>query len=242
MLETDGRFADAAGDAVATDARDRLRQAARRLDASRCRRGRADPDAALAAWTALVDGRWTILDHFDTDGRRYLVARHNEPVATTPKELSQRERQVVGLAAQGHANKLIGYELGLSEGTVKAHLRRGLARLAVGSRAELAALWADLRTAGCLEEMPVGDDTIVVASRDTPTPPACLTKTEGRLLSLVRQGRSDREIARIRGVSPRTVGNQLGSIYRKLGVVSRSELLAREADTVPSVDVAEPGF
>ncbi|HJK99319.1 MAG TPA: helix-turn-helix transcriptional regulator [Polyangiaceae bacterium LLY-WYZ-14_1] len=254
VLEGDGRLADVRDEAAAApDARERLRHAARRLDHAHSRAGRAAADETLSAWDALVDGRWTLLDHFDTDGRRYLVARRNEPIARGPKELSSRERQVVCRAAQGHPNKLIAYELGLAEGTVKAHLRRALTRLSVRGRTELTTLWADLQAAGRLTEAGIrpgdggdGDgglvavdadprhpdddqaDVFFVASRPTPSAPAVLTPAEAALLGLLRQGLSDGEIAASRGVSRRTVGNQLGAIYRKLGVTSRHELLAGE--------------
>jgi len=56
--------------------------------------------------------------------------------------------------------------------------------------------------------------------------PACLTATEREVVTLVLEGRSNREIAEARGASYRTVANQLASIYKKLGVASRTELVA----------------
>lgn len=53
-----------------------------------------------------------------------------------------------------------------------------------------------------------------------------LTRSEAEIARLVFRGRSDREIAEARGASVRTVANQLAAIYRKLGVVSRFELVA----------------
>jgi DNA-binding CsgD family transcriptional regulator len=38
------------------------------------------------------------------------------------------------------------------------------------------------------------------------------------------RGASNQDIARTRGVSVRTVANQLAAVYRKLGVRSRAEL------------------
>ncbi|MGW6461450.1 response regulator transcription factor [Streptomyces sp. NPDC055078] len=43
---------------------------------------------------------------------------------TTPRPLSPREVQVVGLVAQGQSNQQIGDTLGLKPATVKSHLRR----------------------------------------------------------------------------------------------------------------------
>lgn len=56
-------------------------------------------------------------------------------------------------------------------------------------------------------------------------PPATLTLTERAVALLVCEGLSNEDIARARGVSTKTIGNQLESIYRKLGVSSRYELV-----------------
>lgn len=56
-----------------------------------------------------------------------------------------------------------------------------------------------------------------------------LTAAEREVLELVLQGRSNLQIATVRGTSARTVANQLAAIYKKLGVTSRSELAARIA-------------
>jgi DNA-binding NarL/FixJ family response regulator len=58
-----------------------------------------------------------------------------------------------------------------------------------------------------------------------PTAPEGLTEAEQSIALLVYAGRSNREIASARGVSTKTVGNQLDAIYRKLGVQSRVELV-----------------
>ena len=51
-----------------------------------------------------------------------------------------------------------------------------------------------------------------------------LTASEQEVYALMRDGRSYKEIAGIRGVSVRTIGNQIRAIYRKLGICSRREL------------------
>jgi DNA-binding CsgD family transcriptional regulator len=51
-----------------------------------------------------------------------------------------------------------------------------------------------------------------------------LTNAERQVLALACQGLSNEAVAARRGTSPRTVANQLQSIYRKLGIVSRLEL------------------
>jgi DNA-binding NarL/FixJ family response regulator len=53
--------------------------------------------------------------------------------------LTQRERDVVRLVAEGASNDEIGARLGISSRTVESHLRRLFERLDVASRTELAA-------------------------------------------------------------------------------------------------------
>lgn len=71
-------------------------------------------------------------------------------------ELTDRERQVLGLLADGLANKQIARRLGISEKTVKGHLTNLFQRIGVADRTQ-AALWAE-RT-GALK-------TSVTGSRD----------------------------------------------------------------------------
>jgi DNA-binding NarL/FixJ family response regulator len=58
------------------------------------------------------------------------------------------------------------------------------------------------------------------------TAPAPLTAAEAAVAALAAAGLSNGAIARERGSSPRTVANQLASVFRKLGVASRLELCA----------------
>jgi DNA-binding CsgD family transcriptional regulator len=127
-----------ASDALDTHARTRVREGVKKvLDAWALERH--SPDDALANWRALEFGRWSILDTFDTDGKRYVAARRNDPAVDGLGLLTHRERQVAAFAALGHALKLIAYELGLSEPTVSYHLARASQKLGVRTRAELVA-------------------------------------------------------------------------------------------------------
>jgi DNA-binding CsgD family transcriptional regulator len=76
-----------------------------------------------------------------------------------------------------------------------------------------------------------GDEEMVIAS--FPLPPAGprsgppLTGAEGEVITALLEGQSYAEIAGHRGRSVETVAKQAGSAFRKLGVSSRSDLLAR---------------
>ncbi|HEY1957591.1 MAG TPA: LuxR C-terminal-related transcriptional regulator [Polyangiaceae bacterium] len=120
---------------------DALKEAAKAMARARGSSRHADPPGAVEAWKALVSGRWTLLDHFDHDGKRYIVAVRNDPQVPAFSELSPREAQVVAYAAQGHSNKLIAYELGIAPSTVAMHLSTAGGKLGAKSRVELIRVW-----------------------------------------------------------------------------------------------------
>lgn len=137
VLDGGGRVKNATGEAEAASARQVLREAALAIDRSRGRLRSREPERAVEEWKGLVAGRWTLLDHFENDGRRYVLARRNEPGGSPLEKLTPRERQIVGYLALGHAYKLIAYELGISASTVGALVWRAARKLGAASRDEL---------------------------------------------------------------------------------------------------------
>jgi DNA-binding CsgD family transcriptional regulator len=139
ILTPGGHLVHAAKTAQSAKDRRTLTEAARTIDRARGRLRRADPDEAVALWCALWGGRWSLVDHFDCDGRRFLVAHHNLLVDSSPhvRALSEREQQAARLAALGHSNHLIAYELGVSPTTVSEHLAGAARKLGAGTRAAL---------------------------------------------------------------------------------------------------------
>ena len=63
------------------------------------------------------------------------------PQGASPVDLTERERQVLRMIATGNSNKVIGNKLGITEGTVKVHVKNILHKLGLRSRVE-AAVWA----------------------------------------------------------------------------------------------------
>jgi len=83
-----------------------------------------------AVSSAIVDRNRMLDGHSEHDGsRRYLI-----------EQLTPRERDVLGLLLDGYQNKMIAYELGISQRTVEVHRARMMRRLHVKTFAELVRL------------------------------------------------------------------------------------------------------
>jgi DNA-binding CsgD family transcriptional regulator len=141
VLSPSGVVKHAEGPATTATARESLRRAAKSIDRARSK-ARGDDDEALALWQGLVTGRWSLVDRFDSDGHRYLVARRNDPRVSDPRALTLRERQVLAYAAMGEPLKVIAYALGLPMSTISQCRTRAMRKLGVKTQAELTALFA----------------------------------------------------------------------------------------------------
>lgn len=130
VLSPNGHVEHAVGAAEPRPARDALQDALVRIEAARSRR--SDPQDSVELWRALVSGRWSVVEHFERDGKRYYLAHKNDPELAPDLALTQRERQVLGYAELGHSDKLIAYSLGLSRSTVATLLARARRKLGPG--------------------------------------------------------------------------------------------------------------
>jgi DNA-binding CsgD family transcriptional regulator len=140
VLELDGRVTHAVGLARNRAARERLRRAVQQMDRARGRLRRTNVDEALSLWKGLVAGRWSLVDHFDTDGRRFVVARKNDPDVVDPRALSARERQILAYWKLGCPLKHIAYTLGIAQSTVSRARGSAMKKLGCSTLAELSVL------------------------------------------------------------------------------------------------------
>jgi two-component system, NarL family, response regulator DevR len=82
----------------------------------------------------------------DPHATEVLLERLRHPVRVDARlgELTEREREVLRLMADGRTNRQIGAELGLAEKTVKNHVSSILAKLGMARRTEAAVFAATL--------------------------------------------------------------------------------------------------
>jgi DNA-binding NarL/FixJ family response regulator len=229
VFDGGGKIHDLRVGAARRATRAALRDAVCRLDKLRSTQGRRDPDHALPAWEGLVCGRWSLVDHFDSDGRRFVLALKNDPSFPDPRGLTVRERQVAEFLGQGHAVKEISYMLGISRSAVTNCTARAIHKLGLGSLADLAAFFAPSGLRATLAEAAVDGDTLLLGSY--PLIPdvhiTALTAAERAVLAHLLAGSTNKDIAQRRDSKESTVANQVQSIFHKLGVRSRSELALR---------------
>ena len=223
VFDSNGRCRNAQGMGEPASAREALRCAVLRMERDRARSSDDSEDAR----EALLDGRWSLVDRFESDGRRFIVAYRNPPGVLDPRRLSPRERDVAARIAQGMSHEAVAAELGISASTVASVASAVIRKLGLGSARELPLFWRD--AAG----FPVALGRAEAVALQGMTPLGAvpqLTPAEREVLKDVIQGRSNRQIAERRGASVRTVANQVGALLKKLGARSRSELAAGTCD------------
>ena len=223
-LRVDGTPMGVHPDASTPTAREALRQAV--LARERARSGRRSAETQ-ALWPALIAGRWTLLDAFTASGTRYVVAYENPPGTDELRALDPRQRVVLELALEGRSGKWIAVELQMSESTVTRTLHTALRRVGAADIAGLAGMQTAVFEA--LDGVTAGRDLAI--ARSTPAEPSLvsLSEAERAIVDSLLSGKRIGAIARERGTSPRTVGHQIASVYRKLDISSRRELLTRLA-------------
>jgi DNA-binding CsgD family transcriptional regulator len=143
---------------------DELREMVRLSERARWKS--ASAAEALAAWTAIVQGRWSLVETFDSDGRRHIAARENEPrprAAFAAPALTPAQLSALTLLGRGYAQKAIAYELGLSTARVSRLLGAARRALGIETRAELAQVAREALTAPQIGEWSM-DSTMISAS------------------------------------------------------------------------------
>jgi DNA-binding NarL/FixJ family response regulator len=232
IFDGGGKLLDARQAATSATAREQLRDAVRQIDRARSAAGRRDSDASMAAWEGLVSGRWSLIDRFDSDQRRFVVAVRNDPRFPDPRGLSLRERQVAEFAGVGRSAKEIAYLLGVSAASVENSLRRAQAKLGLGSRLELTEFFSPQGVRASLARVALAGETLLVGStpRLEEANLAGLTSAQRDVVALLIAGSTNNDIAQRRATSPNTVANQVQAIFRTFGARSRGELLARLND------------
>jgi len=98
-----------------------------------------DPDELVDALNEIVAGSIIVAQDMTHVLARVLRNELTDNEATFDS-LTNREKEVSCQVASGHSNKVIARELGISDGTVKLHVKSILKKLSLSSRVEVAVL------------------------------------------------------------------------------------------------------
>ncbi|MGZ0711802.1 response regulator (plasmid) [Coraliomargarita sp. W4R53] len=97
----------------------------------------ADPEFLLAAIRTVHSGAAVIAASATRDLFAHFSSPAAQPVPESYRRLTEREREIFALAAHGLSNAEIAGREFLSEATVKTHISRILAKLALRDRVQL---------------------------------------------------------------------------------------------------------
>jgi DNA-binding CsgD family transcriptional regulator len=136
VLDASAKVVHADGEAREDDAREALEQRAREIDRARTHKSGRD-EHALEVWRGLTSGRWSLVERFDSDGKRFMLAHKNAEQVSDPRGLTALEARVTKLAVRGYSDKLIAYHLDIAESTASMQLASALRKLSLSGRVEL---------------------------------------------------------------------------------------------------------
>lgn len=149
----------------------------------------------------------------------------------------------IGVSLPGPGRKVIGLAFNRARGDfteterdllilLRDHMATALLRTYRRQRARQA---LTAGTSGAAE-VPGPTTPTAIAADPAAREPAGLTEREAQILQLVALGRTNIAVARILGVSPRTVAKHLEHIYRKLGVTSRASAVFQATSVLQPSD------
>ncbi len=192
--------------------------------------------ALRAVWSHLASGSWLVRNNFQTDDRFYFVLEPR-PEGTKARRPPPEQVTMLRRALLSERQKVMAYDTDKSHSTVATHLASCLNLMGFAPRASrvpallVAVLAAEegrtqIYDARCTFADQDGAPQMIVSTPrlDSLLVPL-LTREEFRVARLLVEGMTYANIALDRGSAVRTVANHIASIFRKLGVSGRGELL-----------------
>ena len=101
-----------------------------------------EPDSLVVALREIVDGKTVVAPSLTPILAKVVQGDFNELDESESlfNDLTPRETEILCLLAEGQSNKVIARNLGISDGTVKLHVKAILRKLNIHSRVEAAVL------------------------------------------------------------------------------------------------------
>jgi DNA-binding CsgD family transcriptional regulator len=186
-------------------------------------------------WSEMMQLKWFAATGFCSSTHCYLLLERRSAPVLTPavvRGLNTLERVLTG-----ESPKVLAYEMRVSTSTVASRCAIGMQTIGSETTASAAptlfllaahaARGMKLRSA-LVRPIPGAENErwLVGYRRPDQELATSLTDAECGVIRLLVEGRSHSEMSRIRDRSPRTIANQLGSAFRKLGASGRTALVA----------------
>jgi DNA-binding CsgD family transcriptional regulator len=199
-------------------------------------------------WRLLAAGTARIVTSYCTEQNACLEI---EILSGRTRPLRPRDAKLLERALLGESQKLIALDLKRAVSTIATLVGRAMLDLGFSCRVSQAPVALvmvvhaahnpDIRRQAALRCLEAGSTPrfIVTLPRPERTFRAGLNPAERDIVRLRVEGMSYEEMARSRKTSPRTIANQVGAVYRKLGVSGRLALLSsivKSADERTSPD------
>ncbi len=100
-----------------------------------------EPDDVVAALREIIKGETVVAPNLTQILAKVVKGEDPlEPESSPLDTLTPREREILSLLAEGQSNKVIARNLGISDGTVKLHVKAILRKLNIHSRVEAAVI------------------------------------------------------------------------------------------------------
>lgn len=187
-------------------------------------------------WRLLVAGSARIVTSYCTDQNACLEIEISSGKA---RPLRPRDARLLERTLLGESQKLIALDLKRAVSTTATLIGRGAMDLGLTCRVSQAPVGLvmavhaahnpNLARKAALRCLETGTNARFIVSVPRPERGfrAGLNPAERDIVRLHVEGMSYEEMANSRKTSPRTIANQVGAVYRKLGVSGRLALLAR---------------
>jgi len=174
-----------------------------------------------------VKGFCYLIDYFDAKFTRFVIGVKHNSIDPNPQKLTKQEWRIAQFVGIGLAIKEISYKLGISQSSVSNSISRIRKKFRFSSYIELAAFFSHSGLSTKLTQVSIAGEELLIGffplinNNHTKH----LTQSELVVLEFLLSGLANDDIARHRNVTERTIANQVQSIYRKLGVTSRKQLI-----------------
>jgi len=194
-----------------------------------------ETERLATVWTGLCTGQVRIVRHLQEESRTVLQLEERRAYESSAWAIRGRPLTILQRVLSGQSLNFISLELSLSSSTVSGEFQNAMRALELKPRLSglplyLAQLWHASQTCALGDaRAPSNFQAIRNATVSLPRPDlqlaTVLTRAELEVSAMLLQGRTHAEIASARGTSVRTIANQLASIFSKLKVSGRLELL-----------------